>query len=145
MKKLIILLFVVSVFSACTKKDVDPKPSVDAVVGKYDISYVSTKSKGKVSTLSDLPITVSGVRYSATAELTSTLMDEIDIRISLLMNGKDDDPADLEGMELRKKGKGYGLYLSDQLVADLDGKTIDFNLTATQNGEETYLRFKAKR
>jgi hypothetical protein len=145
MKKLIIFLLVVATFGSCTKKDVDPKTPTEAVVGLYEITYLSVTTGSDVTTFASLPLTQSGTVYSASAELSSTIEDKIDIRFYFKTNGVDDDPNDLEGFELRMKGTAYGLYLANQFIADLDGKNIDFNFATIQNGETSTLKFRAKR
>lgn len=145
MKKLIIFLVMVAAIGSCTKKEVDPKPSVEAVVGTYVIDYMSVRSNGKTTTISKLPTTQGGITYSGRAELTSTAPDVIDVRILLLVDGKDDNPSDLEGFEFKKKGDAYGLYQLGRFIADLDGKTIKFDYTVSDKGETVFIKFNGKR
>lgn len=145
MKKLFLALSILTAFVSCTTEDVGPKTPSEAVVGVYDITYLSVTSGADVTTFASLPATQSGVTYSANVELSSPATGTIDIRLWFKTNGVDDSPSELNGFEVKEKGSAYGLYLADELIADLDGKNIDFNFTSMQNNERLSLIFRAKR
>ncbi|WP_373513637.1 hypothetical protein [Persicitalea sp.] len=127
MKKLIVFLFVVSAFTACKTKDPVPKTPAEAVAGTYNLTSFKFGSGADVLDIPKMPFTQAGKTISGTIDLTKVADDMVDMEITLKFTGDQPETLDLEGLEVRKKGEAYGLYVDGELVADADGQNIIFN------------------
>jgi hypothetical protein len=94
-----------------------------------------------------MPYTVNGQTLSGTVKLTPTSADNVTLTLTLKVTGEQDSAIDIDNVEVKKRGNGYGLYVDDELVADADGDNIIFNLDETdaQTGESLQLKFNAQK
>ena len=147
MKKLIVFLFVLTAFASCKKKDPEPKDPAKEVAGTYQLSSSTFGPESDLLDLPRLPLKQNGVTISGTIDVTATATDLIDMRVTLKATGQQPESFDLEGLEVKPKSGGYGLYVDGDLVADATGKEIIFNYSEydSQTKETTVLKFTAEK
>ncbi|GHB76269.1 hypothetical protein [Persicitalea jodogahamensis] len=147
MKKLIVLLFVVSAFTSCKTKDPEPRTAAEAVSGTYDLTSFKFGSGADILDIPKMPFTQSGKTISGTIGLIRVADDTVDMKITLEFTGEQPESFDLDGLEVRKKSEGYGLYIDGELVADADGQNIifDYSEIDADTGATIVLRFIAEK
>ncbi|WP_460943092.1 putative periplasmic lipoprotein [Spirosoma daeguense] len=149
MKKLILFLFVTLTFAACKKEEdkIEPQNAAEVVAGSYQLTSFRYVGGTDEIDLPKLPITQSGTTVSGTVVLDPTSEDNVTLTLTLKATGQQDASIDISNVEVRKRGKVYGLYVDGQQVADADGDNIIFNLSETdaRSGETLELKFNAKK
>lgn len=146
MKKIILLLLVTLAFGACKKveNDVEPQGVAEAVAGKYTLNSFRYAAGSDVINLPKMPYTQNGQTISGTVELRPTSDNDVRLTLTLNVTGQQPESIDIDQVEVKQRGKVYGLYVDGDLVADADGKSLIFNLSETaQSGETLELKFVA--
>ncbi|GAB3700576.1 hypothetical protein GCM10027592_27660 [Spirosoma flavus] len=146
--KTILLFFVVALtFTACKKSetDIEPENAADVVAGNYKLSSFRYAAGTDEIDLPKLPLTQSGKTISGTVSLDATSEDNVTMTLTLKATGSQDASIDIDNVEVKKRGKVYGLYVDGEQVADADGDNIIFNLNEEDpsTGETLELKFTA--
>ncbi|GAB2569098.1 carbohydrate-binding protein [Spirosoma areae] len=149
MKTLILFLLVLVSFTACKKgeNDVNPQKAAEAVAGTYTLTSFRYASGSDVINLPKMPYTQGGQTVSGTVKLSPTSEENVTLTLTLKVTGEQDQSIDIDNVEVKKTSEAYGLYVDNQLVADVDGNNIIFNLNETdpQTKETLELKFTAKK
>jgi uncharacterized protein YrzB (UPF0473 family) len=148
MKKLLPLLVVVALISACKKQNVEPATLAGRIAGQYQLQSIRLiDANTEILDLSQMPGTYKGKRIAGTLEVTELSVTQVTLKPFLQVDGQNNALTAIEEVDVEESGKVYALLYEGERIADADGENIIFNVTYTdpQTNKTTVYAFTAKK